>query len=467
MKKKICICLSSDYYLKYINFKAFESLEKNFEVNYLINQRKFHNRKKIKNKKLFFYKTTRKNDTRVQRLYLIIRSRFRAASKTFDFVNEYFHPNFKNYCAKYRIDYSKLDIISKLKKILYYYLFINYKKKLIDLLSFGILFNISYKYFSFFLKQNNELKDLISKIKPNLLIYPSHLYESEVFSLLHSTLDKKTKTFYLVDNWDNLSTKTIMLEKPNHLAVWGEQTRQHAIKLHGFKKKNVHVLGNPKFDYFKRISHQKYKSYFKFSYVLFLGVREETDELGPLSQLDKEIEKNKKLYKNLKIIYRPHPYNSKNYHSEFLKLSLKNVIFDLSSNFNFYKKNTRNKGNTGSDYYLSLIKNSSFVVGGITTVVMECLLLNKKYLVISHQDKNNYLSTRNLFRSFKHFDGVDKIKNISISKNKKDLTKLFRNMFLSKNKTIKTEKELKYFYHFNNKKYSDNLLNISRKIINL
>ena len=55
---------------------------------------------------------------------------------------------------------------------------------------------------------------------------------------------------------------------------------------------------------------------------------------------------------------------------------------------------------------------------------MECLLLNKKYLVISHQDKNNYLSTRNLFRSFKHFDGVDKIKNISISKNKKDLTKL-------------------------------------------
>ena len=107
MKKKICICLSSDYYLKYINFKAFESLEKNFEVIYLINQRKFHNYKKIKNKKFFFYKTTRKNDTRVQRLYLIIRARFRAASKTFDFVNEYFHPNFKNYCAKYRIDYRR------------------------------------------------------------------------------------------------------------------------------------------------------------------------------------------------------------------------------------------------------------------------------------------------------------------------------------------------------------------------
>jgi hypothetical protein len=92
--------------------------------------------------------------------------------------------------------------------------------------------------------------------------------------------------------------------------------------------------------------------------------------------------------------------------------------------------------------------------------------LKKKYIVIYTQDKNNYLSTRNLFRSFKHFDGVDKIKNISISKNEKDLVKLFRNMFLYKNKAFKTDKNLKYFYHFNNKKYSDNLLNISRKIIN-
>ena len=106
MKKKICICLTSDYYLKYINYKAFKSLEKNFEVIYLINKRKFNDYKKIKNKKFFFYKTTRKNDARVQRLYLIIRSRFKFFSKTFNFLNEYFHPNFKNYCSKHRIDYS-------------------------------------------------------------------------------------------------------------------------------------------------------------------------------------------------------------------------------------------------------------------------------------------------------------------------------------------------------------------------
>ena len=89
---------------------------------------------------------------------------------------------------------------------------------------------------------------------------------------------------------------------------------------------------------------------------------------------------------------------------------------------------------------------------------------NRKIELLNHYFKNTENPDRGLALAI--LTGNLKIKNISISKNKKDLTKLFRNMFLSKNKTIKTEKELKYFYHFNNKKYPDNLLNISRKIIN-
>ena len=54
MKKKICICLTSDYYLKYINYNAFEELEKKFKVTYLINKRKFKNINRLTKKKLSF-----------------------------------------------------------------------------------------------------------------------------------------------------------------------------------------------------------------------------------------------------------------------------------------------------------------------------------------------------------------------------------------------------------------------------
>ena len=257
-----------------------------------------------------------------------------------------------------------------------------------------------------------------------------------------------------------------MFEKPNAIAVWGKQTLEHAVKIHGFIKQNVFLLGNPKFDFYKTVSKKKYKPIVNCPYVLFLGVREDIDELGPLKILNSEIKKNKNIYKDLKILYRPHPYNSKEIYKKFIKLNLKNVKFDLSSDLRFYKTKTRNNGNINSNYYLSLIKNSSYVIGGITTVLIECLLLKKKYLVLSHFDKDNFLSTRNIYKSFKHFDGIENIKDILISKSKKDLTNFFKTMFLDKNlQDHKEDRRLKYFYFYNNNKYSINLLDICKKMI--
>jgi len=65
MKKKICICLTSDYYLKYINYKAFKFIEKKFNVTYLINKRKFNDINKLDKKKKIFYTTSRINERRV------------------------------------------------------------------------------------------------------------------------------------------------------------------------------------------------------------------------------------------------------------------------------------------------------------------------------------------------------------------------------------------------------------------
>lgn len=467
MKKKICICLTSDYYLKYINYNAFEELEKKFKVTYLINKRKFKNINRLTKKKTIFYYTSRINDLRIQRLYLIIRSKFKNKSKTFDFVNEYFQPGLKNFFSKERIDYRKLSFFTKIKKILYYYLFIYYKKIFIKILSSNIFFRFSYRYFTYFLKKNNELKDRLEKINPDLIIYPTHLYESEVFSLMNSASNLKKKILYLIDNWDNLSTKTIMLERPDYVTVWGEQTLNHAKKIHNFDKKKVFLLGNPKFDYYRVISKKKYKPIFDYPYILFLGVREDTDELGPLEILNLEIEKNKKIYKDLKIIYRPHPYNSQKNYVKFKKLKLKNINFDLSSDLKFYKTKTRDSGNISSEYYISLLKNSLFITGGITTVLIESLLLDKKYIVISHDDKNNYLSTRNLYKSFAHFKNVEHLKNVYISKSKIDYPVIFRNLFLKKNRVKKIYGvKLNHFFFSNKNRYSKNLLNICKDIIN-
>ena len=42
-------------------------------------------------------------------------------------------------------------------------------------------------------------------------------------------------------------------------------------------------------------------------YVIFIGIIKPYNEIDALKKLDNEISKNRKIYKNLKVLYRPHP----------------------------------------------------------------------------------------------------------------------------------------------------------------
>ena len=53
--------------------------------------------------------------------------------------------------------------------------------------------------------------------------------------------------------WDNLTSKTIIGARPDHLIVWNERMSQEAVELHGFSADQITVAGAPHFDpYFRR-----------------------------------------------------------------------------------------------------------------------------------------------------------------------------------------------------------------------
>jgi hypothetical protein len=53
--------------------------------------------------------------------------------------------------------------------------------------------------------------------------------------------------------WDNLTSKTIVGARPDHLIVWNERMLEEAVELHGFSADQITVAGPPHFDpYFRR-----------------------------------------------------------------------------------------------------------------------------------------------------------------------------------------------------------------------
>jgi glycosyltransferase involved in cell wall biosynthesis len=54
----------------------------------------------------------------------------------------------------------------------------------------------------------------------------------------------------LVWSWDNLSSKAVLHEHPDHLLVWNELQVDEAERLHGFPRERIYPLGAPSFDEF-------------------------------------------------------------------------------------------------------------------------------------------------------------------------------------------------------------------------
>jgi hypothetical protein len=68
--------------------------------------------------------------------------------------------------------------------------------------------------------------------------------------LLKAARELELPSVMLVWSWDNLSSKAVLHEHPDHLLVWNELQVGEADRLHGVPRERVHPLGAPSFDEF-------------------------------------------------------------------------------------------------------------------------------------------------------------------------------------------------------------------------
>ncbi len=459
MKKTIFVVISSRYYFKYITNKSFKQLEKKNKVYYLFKEKNFDNTNlKIKNK--IYYRLDKKSSVWTNHFLKYLRFSNNKRCKTFVAMGDWHFPTYEGLKQIFKQENIKKSfIISYLKVVL--------KKSIMRLLSNKKIskFVTNYFYKKIYIEKN--LIKIFSKHKPDLVIYPTHSKEAEVIKLKKLSDLYKFKTFYIIDNWDNLSTGTYYKYKPDFIGVWGKQTKMHAIKIHNFKKENVFLVGNCRFDNYFKLKKENFKK-FNQNYILFIACKIRVDEIYYLEFLNRIIRENKKLFGNTKIIYRLHPQD-KNISVIKSLGNLENVVIDktvfadnrvpyFKNDFNLLKKN-----------YIPLMINAKFIVGCISSVVIEGLIFNKSYLGIAFKKKiDEFYNPKWWYKNFIHLEGFERVDNVNLSFSEKQYEKMFIQMF--KNKKLdknysKTIKQLDYFYHKDRLPYDKRILELVEKIL--
>jgi len=312
---------------------------------------------------------------------------------------------------------------------------------------------------------NEDLIRYVTNLKPDLILFPSSAYDPDGNDVARVGKLCGVQTVFLIDNWDNLSSKSIFWAFPDHLGVWGQQSKEHAMQMHGFSPDRVTPLGTPRFDSYFILRDQALTRHFDFEYVLFAGLAIAFDEVAALRIIEDEIADKPDVYGGLKVVYRPHPHRQTRISKDhFDEKEYSHVIMDPQLRDAYYGKNIRFLPDLG--YYPALLKHSRFVVASPTTMMIESLIFRKRVLVLAYDDGVHLTSPHNALANYEHFRGIERVEGICLCLDKSSLAEQFRRLWLHQEEVDaeKQARDLDYFLFDDGGRYRDRLASLVSKL---
>jgi hypothetical protein len=311
------------------------------------------------------------------------------------------------------------------------------------------------------LARDKKMAGIIQLIKPSLMLIPSSLYDAGAFELIRICKQNNTPSFVLVDNWDNLSSKTIFTFKPDYIGVWSQQCLEHAVNVTDMAKAKVYILGTPRFiDYFKPGSKNQSSPY-PFKYILFAGSSLEYNEIGALKKIDDIVEKNNL---NIKIVFRPaQTQRLRNCPDVFFEYNYKHIILDIPARA-YYKREPIDGFSPAYvpdlSYYPKLLANMEFMICPLSTMIIEASIFEKKVFALAYDDGVSPYGLKHHFDKYIHFKDIDRLDNVRMVYKLEDMEKIFL-----PGDTLKQNKEPIGIDYFISRKAAANYPSNLKKII--
>lgn len=375
-------------------------------------------------------------------------------------VTRYDYPTKKAELHTHLFNINTKKFINRSKTFRFRFLRISNFKAIYKILALPIIYPVV-RAVILALTKDEKLSRVIAKINPKLILIPSSGYEGEAFEIIKIAYDKKIPTLMLVDNWDNLCSKTILTRKPDFMAVWGRQTKEHAERIHGMAANQVFILGTPRFIQYYKTQDKKLPSPYPFKYALFAGNALAFDELTTLKELDRLIQKHGL---NVTIIYRPHPWRHPRKSADtFFEYDFKHVKLDDDAK-NYYKRDLGDSYVPDLNYYPALLANMEFMICPLSTMLIEGLLFDRRVFVLTYDDGIHLTNPKNAFKYYEHFEGINKLANVTIIDDFESLAKI-NNYHRQKNQSKDEGVSLDYYIASDTANYQSNLKKVTNKII--
>lgn len=455
----LMIVISDDLFVRnYITSDALSMLREKYNCFFLVSKKIAHKDVFSENDNVIFYDTDKKVNKIHFRIFKLLMWRYKSKSRSFRFrIKRTNELNFKFVV--------KTNILMKLLKVAWRLANFIITRVFYFTLSNKFIFPFYFKYLKNSLPINHDLERGIISTDPSLVLFPSSAYDPDGNDVMRICSKYKISTLFLIDNWDNLSSKSLFWVKPDYIGVWGEQSAEHAIDIQGFKKRQITSIGTPRYNQYFELRDSNLPSHFEFKYILFVGTFMPLNEAKALVELNEILERHKDKFSELKILYRPHPWRAGT--DSIVDMDLEHVILDPQLEDSYKNKDVSGQVQPSINYYPSLLKNSEFVIGGMTSMLIEALIFRKHFLALVYDDGSGLYSPSNVLKSCKHFKGVEDIEAINLCEEFKNLENIFLDVWSKRDEIDYENLDLKrrYYCYDDARPYPERLSDLCEKIL--
>lgn len=287
----------------------------------------------------------------------------------------------------------------------------------------------------------------------NFNIFISWSQNAEPSAIASILLGKRIEvpSMVVVDNWDNLSSKSIFPLEPNALICFGQQSVNFAHSIQKFKECKIYPIGSARFEIYRGVIEGSEKK--EPLQILYAGSSIAAEDLEIL-----ELFENYYLTNNVNINfkYRRHPYpqgpelNLDDLYLKFPRLFKPGQV--LSSGVLESLEQTKEE-----------LRTTKILVAMPTTFLLEGILCKIPTILISFESTKVRTSSRVMIKELEHLKDIEKVQNISLVESSIELFDALNRLSTSSN-LVPNNSELDYFINWESKSFPQKFIEAIEEI---